>query len=308
MSRSILCIGGMALDRKFHLAAPLVPASSNPAVQQLSHGGVARNVAETLTRLGAHVVLVSRVGKDAAGDAMVSALQACSVDVSAISRDDVLPTAEYVAVLDFAGELAHGLAAMQVLDQIAAPPDETLRKAAIVFADCNLSAATLKQLCTICGAAGVPLYKDAVSTAKVKRLPEQLDGISALFLNCDEAAALTGVPVNGRDGAIDAHRALAELGCNSSVISAGAGGVSVYAAGEARLIDVPEMQVVDVTGAGDALIAGTLLGLEQGLDLYAAARIGTALAARTLATAGSIARDLSPHLAKDLLAAAKAYA
>ena len=49
----------------------------------------------------------------------------------------------------------------------------------------------------------------------------------------------------------------------------------------------------DVTGAGDALISGTIHGLSQGLELCAAARLGLAAAAITVESAGASAAELT---------------
>jgi pseudouridine kinase len=49
----------------------------------------------------------------------------------------------------------------------------------------------------------------------------------------------------------------------------------------------------DVTGAGDALVAGVLFGLTQELDLFAAARLGLAAAAITVESERSTAPELS---------------
>jgi sugar/nucleoside kinase (ribokinase family) len=63
----IACIGGAHLDRHGVLHGPLVLGTSNPGAVHVAMGGVARNVAENLARLGERVTLVSRVGDDLAG-------------------------------------------------------------------------------------------------------------------------------------------------------------------------------------------------------------------------------------------------
>ena len=106
----ILCVGGAVVDRKYTLTSHAVAATSNPAVATTSWGGVARNVAENLARLGVPVSLVSRVGDDAAGADLLRHTAAAGVDVSGVLVGGT--TAEYVAVLDPAGDLVLGVAAM----------------------------------------------------------------------------------------------------------------------------------------------------------------------------------------------------
>ena len=62
MNRShILIIGAAGLDTKGRAIGPLQPGTSNPGSIRTSVGGVARNVAENLARLGEHAVLLSAV-------------------------------------------------------------------------------------------------------------------------------------------------------------------------------------------------------------------------------------------------------
>jgi pseudouridine kinase len=53
---------------------------------------------------------------------------------------------------------------------------------------------------------------------------------------------------------------------------------------------------LDSTGAGDALVAGTLAGLVAGRDLAEAAATGTVLAALTLESEHTVRPDLSARL------------
>lgn len=62
----VVCIGGLNIDRKLRLLAEALPASSNPCEAHETPGGVVRNVAENLARLGLPVALVAAVGDDAA--------------------------------------------------------------------------------------------------------------------------------------------------------------------------------------------------------------------------------------------------
>ena len=51
--------------------------------------------------------------------------------------------------------------------------------------------------------------------------------------------------------------------------------------------------VADVTGAGDAAVAGLICGLVSGLDLPDAARLGQAAASIKLASRNSVAGDMN---------------
>src|SRR6266850_5910429 len=63
----VVCIGGANMDIKCRIAGKTVMGSSNPGATVLAPGGVARNVAHNLARLGVGAALVSAVGRDAFG-------------------------------------------------------------------------------------------------------------------------------------------------------------------------------------------------------------------------------------------------
>jgi pseudouridine kinase len=298
----LVCVGGAAVDRAYRAPAALVPGTSNPvAAAPPGFGGVARNVAENLARLEVRTALVSVVGDDENG----RALEAHLASLGIVSRIAVLSdrrTAEYVAVLQPSGEMAFGLADMEIFGAFTAGLlDEAwplLAEADWVFADCNLPAAALQHLITRKRRAPVfRLAVDAVSTPKAKRLPADLTGIDCLFVNRDEAVSL--LDAGGSAGV--AHAELAGLvldrGCRRLVMTLGGAGVLAAepASAPAVLPTVGEA-AVDVTGAGDALIAGTLSRLALGTALAEAVGTGLVAAALTIERHGSVRSDLSPGL------------
>jgi pseudouridine kinase len=298
----IVCFGGAAIDRGYRLVQPPVPGTSNPAsVVAFGHGGVARNVAETLARIGLSTELVTAVGDDSAGREVLAMLTTLGIETDAARVVLAASTAHYLAVTDPHGELVIGIAAMDVLDRLDADLVEraTPRLAAAdwVFAECNSTATALAGLAALRRRSTFRLALDAVSTAKALRLPEDLAGIDVLFLNLDEASAALGRPVPARAGDVDEARALAvrlgARGAGAVVVTLGAAGAVVAEGGGAPVhLPATPAAVVDVTGAGDALVAGTLARLSDGSALADAVRFGGALAALTLETTASVRTDL----------------
>ncbi len=298
----ILCFGGAAIDRGYRLAQPPVAGTSNPAVvAAFGHGGVARNVAETLARLGLATELVTAVGDDSAGREVLAMIEALGTETAAVRIVVGAETAHYLAVTDPAGELFIGIAAMDVLDRLdadlVAEAAPRLAAADWVFAECNAAAGALAEIAGLRRRSPFRLAFDAVSTVKALRLPGDLSGVDVLFLNHDEAAALAGGPVPALGGDIEGATvhaaALAARGAGAVVLTIGsAGAVVCETAGTPVHLPAVPASVVDVTGAGDALVAGTLSRLSEGAALQEAVRFGMALAALTLETAASVRTDL----------------
>jgi pseudouridine kinase len=292
----VAVIGGAVFDRKYHARAPLVAGTSNPVDGSHSHGGVARNVAENLARLGVPVRFSSIVGHDDTGNALLRNLETIGVDVGGVARSDARPTAEYAAILDTGNDLALGIADMAIFDHYSeADLDRALQNGTTgdwVFADCNLPAAILSALVSRCGAAGRRLAVNTVSTPKAFRIRDLLDRIDLLFTNRDEANALVeeAAPLDTKS----VGEALLACGVRAAVITDGAAGYAIVEDGGVDWHNAVPARPVDITGAGDAFVAGTLACLIAGDGLAQAASAGALLAARTTETLSSVLPDLSP--------------
>ncbi len=280
----VVCVGGANMDIKCRIAGRTVMGSSNPGATALSPGGVARNIAHNLAQLSIDAALVSVVGRDAFGEGLLATATAAGVDTGGVIRT-VGTTGSYHAVLDAKGELILGAAAMGILERLTprrlAAERARLAGADLIVADGNLPIDTLDWLMGFAAERGLRLALETVSVPKGGRLKRLLAAgrpLFALFCNRAEAAALTG----SADLRAAAGR-LHERGVRQLGIGLGRHGMFVSDGERRRIVPALPARVVDVTGAGDAAVAGTLYGLLRGHDLAAAARYGQAAAALTLA-------------------------
>lgn len=289
----IVCIGGFNIDRKLKLLAHALPRSSNPCEAYETPGGVVRNVAENLARLGLPVALVAAVGDDTGGRMLLEQAASAGIDTQAVLKLRRHVSDSYTALLAPDGNLEMGFAAMPLVERLNAWALEASRglraRAALVVADGNLPPDAWPLLLGEARASGVPLVGVAVSEAKMARLPERLDGLHVLVLNAGELATVDTEPAA-------ACAALHARGATCVLVSSGADGLLLSEAGRPlRHWPAPQVDVVDVTGAGDALSAGVCAALlRDPNDLDAAARLGLALAALTLQTEDSVHADLTP--------------
>ena len=289
----VLCIGGAAVDRKYRALDAIRPGTSNPVISERSFGGVARNVAENIARLGVSVSLASMLGKDENGRALLDDLERLGIGTQFMAASDAHATAEYVAVLQPDGELAFGLANMAIFDDLTPALLSRINLDAQpgrLFADCNLPSETLHTLIDIARRQSLTLAIDAVSTPKVARLPRDLTGVGVLFLNLDEARTYLGQTEASPDEV--ATRLLA-CGAGHVVLTLGENGLVAADRSGVHRIGSVNAKIVDATGAGDALIAATLVALLNGHSLTEATRLGTAAAALTVESTASVRSDLS---------------
>jgi pseudouridine kinase len=292
----IVCIGSAHVDLRLALAGPPVAGTSNPATATRRIGGVAANVARNAAALGAQVVIVAVVGADPDGDRVLAGLAAAGVDVAAVERSAAGATGTYAAVLDPAGDLVIGAAATPLADLAAAGFADRAAAACgnadAVVLDANLPAAVLQRV-----ASGIPpgalLAADPVSIPKAPRLAGVLERTGLLVGGLEEAGALLGRRIGD---AGEAAAALVAAGAGAAVVTRGAEGVvAADRSGVTRMPAIPAGSVKDVTGAGDALLAATVVGIASGRPLREALRRGLAAAALTVAVEGPVDPGLSPE-------------
>jgi pseudouridine kinase len=268
MTSRVVCIGGAVFDRKYRANKDIIAATSNPVKGFRSHGGVARNIAENLARLGVDVGFISIVGDDENGRSLLEHLGALGVDVEQVITSDAGSTAEYIAILDPRHDLALGLADMDIFDLLLPARLEAawpmLALADWVFADCNLPRETLAALIEHKRQGRFRLAVDAVSTPKAQKLRGQLDGIDLLFLNHDEADAISGIAATDRQPMEKAAAALLNAGVDAVILTGGGSGYVVASVAGVETMKPVPANPVDITGAGDAMIAGTLYRLLSG--------------------------------------------
>lgn len=270
--RSVACFGALHWDVKARLAEPFRSGTSNPATNTRTVGGVAANVARSLARLGVTVRVVSVVGEDAGS--LLEIVASEGIDVSGVEVVPGASTASYTAVVAPDGSLEAGIADMAIYDRMDRSWGlQRTHAGDIWFADANIPAEGLEAVHA--AAAGRSWFVDPVSVAKSERTRGVIAGAACVFPDALEAAAMTG-----HEAPEAAAAALLEAGAMEAIVTLGSEGI-VHARrdGVARRTAVVPDSIVDVTGAGDAFVAGYL----GGIALDADDPVGWGLSAASLA-------------------------
>jgi pseudouridine kinase len=305
--RPVVCIGAANLDRKLRALGPLAMGSSNPACQDESFGGVARNIAENLARLGAPAALITALGNDASGRGLQSHAEMLGIDTSGTLGLDGVCSGTYTAVLDQHGEMTVALADMALYDALtpeflaSRQPQRT--GAGLIVADLNLPIETVAALLGDAAKSSVPLVLIGVSQAKMARLPHNLAGLRLLIVNEGELATRTGRTLTTPADFAAACAEVQAQGAVDVIVTRGAQGV-LYTTGDGvEHLAAPPAKVVDVTGAGDAFAAAVCWSLYAGgSSLALACRRGLLLAALTLGSDQTVCPQLAPDLFDQLTA------
>jgi pseudouridine kinase len=307
----VVVIGGANVDIKARSSAPVRPSTSNPGHASMTPGGVGRNVAENLARLGVRTFLVSAVGRDALGDNLLGRTVAAGVHCEYVKRTE-LSTGTYAAVLDSDGELVVAVADMAAVDALG--PDavnearDVIATAGLLVLDGNLATAALTHAGDLAAAADVRTVLEPVSVPKAMRLASCVTADRpwyAVTPNRDELAALTGLPTRTDRQLLKAAGNLHGRGVEHVWVRLGGrGSLFSTASSGAEWLSADEAEVADVTGAGDAMLAAFCYAVLGGAAPVDAARFGQAAAGLTLASPHTVRPDLTPRLIEAALTSA----
>jgi ribokinase len=272
-------------------------------------GGKGANQAVAAARAGARVAMVGAVGADDLGDDALRALADEGIDVSAVARLEGVATGVAAIVVDERGEnqiaVASGANAALRGDEVAAALARLLAAGgeaggAAAGDDSGGAAAGGAPGVVLLGhevpeaavVAGLRAARDAgwvavLNPAPARALVGDLAGV-ILTPNADEARALAG-----EDDPEAAARVLAGRTGAAVLVTLGADGALLLDGDRVERLPAPAVDVVDTTGAGDAVNGALAAELAAGRPLREAARFALSAAALSTRTAG--ARAGMPH-------------
>ncbi|GAB4114316.1 MAG: PfkB family carbohydrate kinase [Candidatus Caldatribacteriota bacterium] len=322
----VVVIGGANIDLRGKSGGELIRHTSNPGKVNISTGGVGRNIAHNLALLNIPVVLLSAVGDDGEGIKILEELQKAGVNTDQMLISEQYPTGIYIAILNQKGEMEAGISDMPILEEInieyLRAKAFLIKESRFVVIDTNLSEESIEYAVDLCNKVKVPLLMETVSVEKSKKLRNVLFGenwgnkfIDYMTPNQKELEAITSIKIENEKDLDKAIEKLRSRGVRNIIVTMGEKGVYLSSSSEYRREDNKDNkdykdrkssgnkfmspfrgEVIDVTGAGDALVAGLVYGISKGYSIEVAARFGLAAAALTVSSKEAVRRDLAEGL------------
>jgi len=295
----VLVIGAACVDIVGVLKGEMQTGTSNPAQIRTSCGGVGRNVAENLARLGQAVNLLTVVGEDQNGDQLIKTIAEAGVNVEAIKRTSLHPTGTYLGVVNTSGELQMALDDMRAMTLLSPEylrqNEHLFRQASLLFLDGNLPKESLRTAMSLARAARLPVCADPTSSGLAVKLKPYLKKLRLVTPNSAEAAILTDHAFNTtrRREVLQAAKHLVSQGVDIVIVAMAAFGVCYATSETSGYIPAIQTKIVDPIGAGDAMTATVLFALLNDMPIDDAVRLGVSAASLTLRHRGTVVPDLS---------------
>ena len=296
--RYICVIGAVNVDISGTPDTTYVPGDSNPGHVRITLGGVGRNIAENLCRLGHRVVMITAMGEDANAQLVRQGCREIGLDLTHSLTVREGRTSTYLCLNDEQGEIVGAVSDMGIYEAIT--PEflrtrlDVINGAALVVVDANLSGEALAFLGEN---VTVPVFADPVSTPKCRHLKGVLKIAAGIKPNRPEAALMTGVEIRTDDDLPAAAAVFHERGVKNVFISLGGRGVYFDDGAVRGILPIFGGDIINTNGCGDAFLAAAADGYLMALSVRDIARRG--LAASSLCARSESA--VSPHMTTEAM-------
>jgi D-glycero-beta-D-manno-heptose-7-phosphate kinase len=278
--KKIVVVGDIVADQFLH--GTIARVSREAPVFILRHDetetlpGGAANCASNVASLGGKAFLVGMAGEDAPGDMVLNKLRESGVDCSYIYRSKELKTTTKVRVLAGQQYAARQqviridyenkeLPAEDIRQRLGANMEIALKGAnAVIISDYDYGAVS-EEIFKIALKSGLPVLVDSRFALR------NFKGATSATPNSDEVKEILGEGFTDED----CIRLCGQLGFDSLLITQGNKGMMLIEKDKSpcHFDAVGSKEPVDVTGAGDTVIAAFTLGLASGLNFKEAAEI-----------------------------------
>jgi ribokinase len=241
---------------------------------EMGHGGKGANQAVAAAKLGASVVMVTKVGDDMFADNTIRNLASFGVDTKHVRRVPGRSSGVAPIMVEPSGE--NSILIVKGANADLSPNDieraaEDLKTCDLILLQLEIPLETVYAAIAFGKQHGVKtLLNPAPATPELD--PDKIRDASFLVPNETELAILTGMPVDTKDEIAAAARSLIAKGVGTVIVTMGSRGALLVTASETREIAPVRVTPVDTTGAGDAFVGcfaryyGAGSTLEEALD------------------------------------------
>lgn len=269
-------------------------------------GGAPFNVAVNLAQLGGTVTLISAVGRDSLGDEILKVAGDKGVNTEFVTRARTgLATGTVKVTLDASANATYKIVQPVAWDEIGFPESalKAVSKArGLVFGSLACRSAhnrvQLNRLLAVQGPMKFfdvnlrPPFADPALVMELAKCADVIklnDGELGQLISWLRTGTMTASSPQSADALEDDCKSLVEAtGTTRICITRGADGAAFWDGSSLVCVTTPQVVVRDTVGAGDAFMAGLVMGLTHGTDLRAvlsnACKLGAFVASQEGAT------------------------
>nr|WP_072889524.1 PfkB family carbohydrate kinase [Tepidibacter formicigenes] len=291
----VTVIGGANIDLQGFPSEKLILNDSNPGKIKISLGGVGRNIAENLVKIGIETKLISAIGDDLYGKKILeeSRLSGIDMDNSLILKNH--PTSTYLSILDEKGDMKVAISYMDIFEKINVDfikqKSHVIKNSKVVVLDTNLPKEIIEYI--LFNFKEIDFFLDTVSTKKSKKIKDFIGLFNTIKPNKYEAESISGIKVNSKEDLKKCSYYFLNKGVKKIFISLGKEGVFCADENTFKFIPNPKVKVINATGAGDAFISGLVYSHINEFDLEYSAKFAMSASILALSHKDTINPNMS---------------
>jgi len=291
----VALIGAANIDIQGFSNNPIIKKDSNPGKIEFCPGGVSRNIAENLARLGIKTELITAVGDDPNGSLILDSCRSCGIssEYSLIVPNTV--SSVYLAIMDDSRDMALALSDMTISENISIKflesHYEILDQAHSIVFDTCISTEVMDYILSTFS--DKPIYVDPVSVGKAKSLKNLIGKIHTLKMNKLEAEFLSDTKIGNIFDLENTSQWFINQGVKRIFITLGNEGVFYRDSKNSISYKPNKVSIKNATGAGDAFMAGLVFGTLNDYNPEKIVRFATGVSMAALAGEQTVNPNIS---------------
>lgn len=290
----VTVIGGANIDITGSPYYNLNPNDSNPGKTIMSLGGVARNIAENLSRMGVDIEFITVLGDDLYSKEIKDSCSKLNISLKHSQTISGQRTSTYLCITNKLGEMQLAISDMEIYENITPSYLEEnldmINGGVVCIADTNITQESLNYLMDNCK---IPIFIDTVSTNKTEKIKNVLHNIHTLKPNIIEAEILSGMKIVSIEDLEKATDLIIDKGVKNIFVTLGPKGV-YYTDGKTKGSILPvSTEIINTTGAGDSYLAAVTWAYLNGFDIEQSAKAGLAASSICIRSNMTVSQDIS---------------
>lgn len=302
--KTIAVVGAVNVDLCGTSDEQLILYDSNPASTIMSFGGVGRNIAENLSRLGFEVDLITVLADDILTDRLVEYSESVGISFEHSMHVSNASCSTYMSINNNNGDMILAVSDMKIYDLMTVDfisrQIDFLNTRDLVIVDTNIPQDVIEYIAEHCT---VSVAADPVSTTKALKLKNCIGKFSMIKPNIYEAENLSDIHIENDSTLEQAADYFHSLGVKHVFVSMAEEGV--YYSDTINKGSLPicnKYPVKNVSGCGDAFFSAAVWAFMNGMKTRDIARAGECASAISAGSTKTVTEDLTAENIEKLMA------
>jgi ribokinase len=290
MSKKIGVVGSNMVDLITYVDRMPGPGETLEAPTfEMGCGGKGANQAVAAARLGADVMMVTRVGDDVFADNTIRNLASFGVDTRHVEKIAGRSSGVAPIFVEQSGENSILIVKGANADLLPAEVDKAasdLKQCGLILMQMEVPVETVYHTIELAAKNGIEtILNPAPAAADLD--PERIRQVTFLVPNESELALLSGLPTDTDDDIVTAARSLIARGIRTVIVTLGGRGARMITATEIVNIAPVKVTPKDTTGAGDAFIGSFARFYAENGDVVSSLKKASLYAAHSITRPGT---------------------